>query len=288
METIHERSSITGTGHVSCIKYQNLKNISHFHSDHELVYVNDGDATVIVDETVFNLCAKQCVFIYSNDIHCITASEGTVITVLKINERFFEKRFTSNALVSPIVDNDSYIENALSNIALELKNAGEYDSLMADCMTTQLLITLFRREKTIAYSERSLTRSNSHVIYDKVCLKISSEYRTITFKEMAEYMHFSEPYFSKVFHNIFGMTFTEYLNAVKIAVAIEKINENKLNITETASACGFNTIRNFNRVFKKFTGYSPNSLPSNYTFTYSFQNRYGLDPTLNCTIVLKK
>lgn len=286
METIHERSNITGTGHVSCKRYGNLKNISHFHNDYELVYVNEGNATVTVDETVFDLLARQCVFICGNSIHCITANEKSVVTVLKINDRFFEKIFSSKALLLPVTDTDSYIENALRDIESELRNGCEYSSAMADSIAIQFLVRLFRKEKNVDQSRRSFGKTNYHVIYDKICLKISTEYRTITFGEMARYLHFSEPYFSKVFHQIFRMTFTEYLNTVRIAVAVEKIHESKLNVTEIASACGFNTIRNFNRVFKKLTGYTPHELPSNYTFMYSLRSDYGFDPTLNCTVVL--
>jgi AraC-like DNA-binding protein len=83
------------------------------------------------------------------------------------------------------------------------------------------------------------------------------------------------------------MTFTQYLNTIKIAAAIEKLRKNEMSITKIALECGFNTIRNFNRVFKKFTGYTPNSLPPDYVFLYRLQDGYGIDPTLNCTIVMK-
>ena len=99
-------------------------------------------------------------------------------------------------------------------------------------------------------------------------------------------MHFSGPYFSKLFHSIFGMTFTRYLNTVKVAAAIEKLREGNLSITEISSMCGFNTIRTFNRVFRSFTGYAPKDLPSNYVFLYSLKDGCGLNPTLNCTKIL--
>ena len=58
-------------------------------------------------------------------------------------------------------------------------------------------------------------------------------------------------------------------------------------MTEISIACGFGTIRNFNRVFKEFTGYSPKKLPENYVF-YNFKDndKKDFDPTLNCTVVL--
>ena len=83
------------------------------------------------------------------------------------------------------------------------------------------------------------------------------------------------------------MTFTQYLNTVRIAAALEKLKQGSMSVTEIAGSCGFNTIRNFNRVFKKYTGYSPCNIPSDYVFLCSLQDGYGLDPTLTCTVILE-
>ena len=62
------------------------------------------------------------------------------------------------------------------------------------------------------------------------------------------------------------MTFSQYLNAVRLEHAIEllKNNTEHLAITEIAAKCGFDTIRHFNRVFKDITGMSPRQMPSDY------------------------
>lgn len=206
--------------------------------------------------------------------------------MLKINNKCFESIFASTTLLCPIINDSPYVKDLLDTIHFELIGNTDNKEIMADCIATQLLITLFRNEKTTERIEQLSNKSNSNILFDVICKKIANEYNTVTFSEIAKYMHFSEPYFSKLFHNLFGMTFTQYLNTIKIAVAVEKIKENKMSITEIAFCCGFNTVRNFNRVFKKLTGYSPNNLPSNFVFLYCLQDGYGLDPTLNCTIVI--
>ena len=51
----------------------------------------------------------------------------------------------------------------------------------------------------------------------------------------------------------------------------------------------FNTIRNFNRVFKEMTGYTPGTLPRDYSFACNLHRNGegGFDPTLGCTVVLE-
>ncbi len=286
MKTLFESSNSKGLSKISCIKYKNLTNLSHYHSDYELIYVNEGSAQISVNEHLINVHEKESVFVHSNDIHHIHADGETVITVLKADQKFFETIFARKTLASPLISKDIPVEHFLEAVYAEIKRGDENRDMMANCMTVQFFITLLRGSKTVERKSESSGRMSTHEIYRELCKKIADEYATITFEDAARHMKFSEPHFSKVFHNIFGMTFTRYLNTVKIAAALEKIRQGHMNITEIAYSCGFNTIRNFNRVFKNFTGYSPKSIPSDYVFPYNLQDGYGLDPTLNCTIVM--
>ena len=58
-------------------------------------------------------------------------------------------------------------------------------------------------------------------------------------------------YLSSFFHKHFQMNFTDYVNHYRIQLAREYLSETDKNITEIADLCGFDTIRNFNRIFKK-------------------------------------
>ncbi|MBO5271085.1 MAG: AraC family transcriptional regulator [Clostridia bacterium] len=268
------------------MKYRNPNNISHYHSDYELVYINEGNATVAINENIFHLNPGKCVFIHSNDIHYIQSGETSVITVLKAENKYFESIFASKKLLSPIVNKPSSVAPLLHHIYAELNSRIDNSDAMADSISAQLLITLLRSEETVSCESIGAKKANTSELYREICGKISNEYDTITFEEAARYMHFSEPYFSKVFHKLFGMTFTQYLNTIRIAEAIEMLKKGDLSITEISASCGFNTIRNFNRVFKNFTGYTPGNLPQDYVFLYNLQEDCGLDPTLTCTEIL--
>ena len=283
MKTVHETSTMSGDAHVSCIKYQNLNNIPHYHSDYELVYINKGQASVTVNENIFNLNAGKCVFIDSNDIHCIHSNETTTITVLKANRNHFENIFALKKLLHPVRDGELNIEHVLNGIGTELTVGGDNSEIMADSIAAQFFITILRSRETCRCENKKSGHPCTTEIYTEIGRIIAEEYSTITFEKATQYMHFSGPYFSKLFHSIFGMTFTRYLNTVKMAVAIEKLREGRLSITEISSLCGFNSIRNFNRVFRDFTGYSPKNLPQSYVFLYSLKDGCGLDPTLTCT-----
>lgn len=287
MNTVFETSKTKAFAHISYTRYKYLNNISHYHSDYELIYVNEGSAQIAVNEHLFNIGTQESIFLTDNTIHHIHSDEHTVITVLKADKVFLEKIFTAKVLSSPKISSNIDVKSFLEKVHTEIKHSDENSTVMADCMTTQFFIMLLRNSPTVERQSKESSKLNLHETYRKLSRKIALEYKTITFENAAKYMNFSEPHFSKVFHNIFGMTFTQYLNTVRIAAALEMLKQGHMSITDIAGNCGFNTIRNFNRVFKKFTGYSPQSLPSDYVFLYSLQDGYGLDPTLNCTIVLE-
>lgn len=289
MNSVFETSTLRGLGQISRTKYKNLRNISHYHSDYELIHVERGSAEISVNEHLFKVSDRESVFVNSQDIHHIHAEEDTVVTVLKADRDLLDRIFAKRILASPHIGRGMGVEELLAAVSAEEARTDESPDvreMMLNCLAVRFFIGLLRNSPTVEPRGDTPDRRNTHEGYRELCRKIAVEYKTITFEEAARQMNFSEPHFSKVFHQTFGMTFTRYLNTVRIAAALGKLKEGRMSVTEIAGSCGFNTIRNFNRVFKSFTGYSPKNVPSDYVFLYSLQDGYGLDPTLNCTVVL--
>ncbi len=81
--------------------------------------------------------------------------------------------------------------------------------------------------------------------------------REISLGEVAKSVNASAFYFCKVFKQATGLTFTDYLARVRI----EKVKNLLLNphkrISEVAYEVGFQSLSQFNRVFRRVTGQSP-------------------------------
>ena len=84
-----------------------------------------------------------------------------------------------------------------------------------------------------------------------------------------------------------GMTFSEYLNVVRVSAAVKMLSQG-MAAGETAFAAGFGTIRSFNRVFRSCTGYTPRELPKDFVFIGDAHETdgNGFDPTLPPTKLL--
>ncbi len=64
-------------------------------------------------------------------------------------------------------------------------------------------------------------------------------------------------YFSSYFHAKVGITFTDWLQQVRVKKAMEVIRASDFSITEVAYEVGFGDLRTFERAFKQHTRMTP-------------------------------
>ncbi|HTL59112.1 MAG TPA: PocR ligand-binding domain-containing protein [Candidatus Limnocylindrales bacterium] len=79
----------------------------------------------------------------------------------------------------------------------------------------------------------------------------------VTFKAAAEHAHLSRHHFCRIFKQSTGITFTEFVACVRVEKVKELLHNPALRITEAATRAGFQSISQFNRVFRRCTGTSP-------------------------------
>jgi len=81
----------------------------------------------------------------------------------------------------------------------------------------------------------------------------------LSLTEIAQAVNMSAFYFCKTFKRATGMTFTEYLARVRV----EKVKNLLLNphkrVSEAAYEAGFQSLSQFNRVFRRIAGQSPSA-----------------------------
>ena len=79
----------------------------------------------------------------------------------------------------------------------------------------------------------------------------------LTRDEVARACNMSYGYFSKIFHQRTGYTFTDLLNKFRIEKACTLFDETALNINQVALECGFTDQSYFSKVFRRYHGISP-------------------------------
>ncbi|HMM06440.1 MAG TPA: helix-turn-helix domain-containing protein [Clostridiales bacterium] len=76
-------------------------------------------------------------------------------------------------------------------------------------------------------------------------------------QDIANYVHFSAPYFSKIFKKEIGVTFTKYLTNVRIEKSKQLLKNTGVALSDIPALVGFEEQSYFTRVFRSTTGISP-------------------------------
>lgn len=276
-----EKRAYAGNEHVWVGKYRNLHNISHWHMEHELIACREGSAQVMLDDTMFNITQQQCIFCHSGCVHYISASPDSLLLVCLFNEKMYDPITSPFALENPVFEDRYGILPKLSEIRHELQNQPIFFECRTEAMIREILVDVFRGEPL-----RRAQWQFSDVItrYKQLLNHIDLEYEHITYQNAVQFMNMSDAYFSRYFKRQAGMTFSQYLNVVRIEKAVQLLDSAPtMKITDVMLRCGFNTIRSFNRVFREVTGFTPTTLPPGYVLnTRSVPTIQGsFDPTLS-------
>lgn len=266
-------------------KYLNSQNISHWHTDYELVYVNNGRLDIMVDGVIYNLRNNEGFLIESQKIHNMHAvEENTITSIIIFDKSLVKKIFDDYELEQPLLINNYNLSNIYSDLYKELTQKPLLYQNNTKAIIQKLMIDIIRNEKIIKRRKnKKIDEKLMNLIND-----INDNYRYYNFDQAVQMMNMNPSYFSRFFHNMIGISFAKYLNCVKVEKAVELIHEQNYQMTEIADLCGFQTIRNFNRIIKEFTGYSPTKIPNSYFFNglnFDYSNNTS-NPTLNnCKLI---
>ena len=79
----------------------------------------------------------------------------------------------------------------------------------------------------------------------------------LSLRRVAKEVNIHPNYLSERFKQVTGMNFVEYVALTRFEKACKLLNDGGLPISDIAFAAGFQSLSQFNRVFKKLCGKSP-------------------------------
>ena len=79
----------------------------------------------------------------------------------------------------------------------------------------------------------------------------------LSLTKVARSVHISANHLSEKFKEVTGVNFVDYIASMRIEKARDLLQNRQLQISEIAFAVGFQSLSQFNRVFKKITRRSP-------------------------------
>lgn len=120
-------------------------------------------------------------------------------------------------------------------------------------LTSNLVENITQAVATSSYS------GNSQIIRLAI-QNVNENYKNkISLKTVANHLHTNPSYLSMLFKQEMGITFTDYLNQVRINKSCELLTNTSLNLIDVSLQAGFDDQSYFSKVFKKLKGITPKS-----------------------------
>lgn len=249
----HQPHNSTGNYSYNIFTYDNVEYRPHFHKNFELVYVISGKVHCTAGDKTATLSEGDYALFLSNEIHSLKSVGNSKCWVGVFSGDFihaFEKKTrgkTGSQFVFRCEENtqsflDAYLLNTQQSSIFLLKAC-----LYAICNAYENNITLLPRT------------GKSDLLIRNITDYISENYKyKISLLDMAEQLGYNYHYLSKCFNKTFSMSFTDFLNTYRLDAALVLLTTTDKEIAEIALESGFQSVRNFNSIFKTQLGITPN------------------------------
>ncbi len=250
----------------------------HWHNEMELVYIKKGQGIVSVDFTRCMVSAGDIIFICPGQLHSIEQFQDASMEYENI---IFPLSLLSSYQADPV--RERYLEPIrLRQVQLpfQLRPGHSAYPPIAACLDQ---IDAIRQTFPYAYellikgklfevffllyhhnlvSDRASGKSGLTLkSLEKIrrILKYLEEHynESLSIEKMAEASGFSQSHFMKFFRQVFGTTFTAFLNEYRMTMAARLLLASDDTILTVAANCGFENLSYFNRSFKRRFGMTP-------------------------------
>lgn len=246
-------------------KLSNINSPPHIHSEEEIemTLVISGESNCVINGTSYKIKSGDLVIITRYQTHSYYHNSEIDTLSFIFQKSFSEKlyNFFNNHTFLPPVINIIHDFNRLQPIfdALEFELSTETSDNLIYKSFAQIVI-----KKIIdIINKSSSTNSETTVTAKSDFLNAAQQYcienyeKNITVYDIARYVGVHPNYLSSAFKKHFGITIIQYLNICRLKHATNLINNKSLPMTEISFASGFQSIRTFNRIFKKEMGCTP-------------------------------
>lgn len=158
-----------------------------------------------------------------------------------------------------------YIINLFTLLSDRLESLG-INIRSADCTK---VLEMENREQVKLYCQKTLLRitrqinergnnsSITHLVEKAKDFIAANYHKDISLERVADTVFLNPVYLSRMFKQITGYNFVDYLTELRMQKSIELLEKGNCKIHEISERVGYNSNRYFNMVFKKYTGYTP-------------------------------
>ena len=229
----------------------------HLHNAVELVLLKEGTSTVVQSDGKHPMHPGDLYLSFPMQPHGYENSRGIDAYVwiiptapyLAPYKMLLEQKLPRH----PILHREQWAPTGIGQL-VEMA-AAEQGSASPEVMQAYLQLIV---GKLLGLYELIPRQSTGDDAMAQLLLFLNTHYREpLTRKQIAHCVGYNESYISHLFSEVFQITLTEYLTALRLEDATRLLRETAKPVSEIALSVGFGSIRSFHRAFSKKYGCSP-------------------------------
>ncbi|MFC5649113.1 helix-turn-helix domain-containing protein [Paenibacillus solisilvae] len=249
----------------------------HWHDHIEWVYVKEGKIRIQIDAAYEQLNKGELAFVNSKQLHsaaklspdteliCIVFNEALVRgSGLDITELNYFMPYLHQPMRWPSLmrQSDPYIEemnDAFSRLLEEFERKDAGYELLVKAELLRIFGLYFR----YAQKEAAVSTARVQKAHDLTRLLHTLRERyneTISISEAARMVSLSPNHFCRIFKQVTGKTFIEYIHMIRVQEAERLLLDTDTPITTIGELVGFSNMTYFGRVFKKIKNTTPSDI----------------------------
>lgn len=268
-----------------------LKTQLHTHDYIELAYVVEGEfrQRILGKDIIFSkgdLC-----LIDKNCLHQdYLLKQSAVVLFLGIANDMFSEIMNESIATQKII---SFLQSALLKqkdlqqyIHFKPNNDAHQELEICLCQLLQelidgytgthyirkgLLLRIFRTLSTqyeFALSKEQ-RKTMQWIVYEEIAEYIENHYKTITIQELSDVFHFQEDYFNRLIKNKTGLTYSAYVQQIRLNKAEHLLQNTDKTVEEITEIVGYHNRGFFYKLFQKKYGMTPAEFRKNSTHSSS-------------------
>ena len=241
----------------------------HWHEEMEIIFVREGSIGVSVGNNDYTVNSGELLLVHPQMIHAIKQHEehrGLYVNILfrfsmlesgsddVCRKKYLEPIYSRRLLMPEYISLDHPLNQRIAPIIHELTDDNETqkpgDELRIKGKLFEMLSVIIGCCET-----SNNAQAYEDIIFEK--LKHSLRYikenyaDNIGIDTMAAVSNYSVSHFSKLFKQLTGVSFTQYLKNYRLETAANRLRNESATISEIALSCGFSNLSYFSRAFYK-------------------------------------
>lgn len=247
----------------------------HCHSAVEVILPDRGESVYQTQEEVYRVKPGEVLILPSGCMHSLTESPETkrYLLLFEPNPLMNLRDISSISAMmqQPIyLTADSELADGAKQILYQVVTCYFQKEPLWNTVCYSYLLQLYallgRHYLEIAGPQHPSRHSIDPAIMNSAITFINEHYMDeMSLEDAALFAGFSKYYFSRMFKQFSGISFSEYLTRKRLNVATDLLVRTDQSIREIALASGFGSMATFNRIFRA----QKNCTPSQYRAIYS-------------------